>query len=120
MYKCFFFPDHTRVVYLINCPNMSLYERSELETLRIMLSTLIHANYDDIIVSGVKNGCVVVTFMIRNCLIPSLRTLYLPSKRSMTCQWMLKLPLHYKTVKVMIEDDVIYMSGKFSFSYFFS
>ncbi|XP_056021854.1 uncharacterized protein LOC125649231 isoform X2 [Ostrea edulis] len=102
--------DHTRVVYLINCPNMSLYERSELETLRIMLSTLIHANYDDIIVSGVKNGCVVVTFMIRNCLIPSLRTLYLPSKRSMTCQWMLKLPLHYKTVKVMIEDDVIYMS----------
>lgn len=31
----------------------------------------------------------------------------------MTCQWMLKLPLKYKIMKVMIQDDVIYMSDAF-------
>lgn len=89
------------------------YTRTELEKLRVMLATLLHAHYDDILVSGVKNGCVIVTFMLRNCLVPTLKTLYMSEKISMTCQWMLKLSLKYKVMKVMIKDEVIYMSGMF-------
>lgn len=77
-----------------------------------MLATLIHANHDDILVSGVKNGCVIVKMMIRNCLIPTLKALYTSEKKiSMTCQWMLKLSLKYKIIKVIIQDEVIYPPG---------
>lgn len=84
---------------------------SELGKLRNILEVFTKGQYDDIIVAGVKNGCVIVTLMIRNCLIPKLRKLYTSEKRSMTCQWMLKFPLKYKILKVMIQDDLIYMSG---------
>lgn len=84
---------------------------SELEKLRSILEVFTKGQYDDIIVAGVKTGCVIVTLMIRNCLIPKLRKLYTSEKESMTCQWMLKLPLKYKLMKVMIQDDLIYMSG---------
>ncbi|XP_052702119.1 uncharacterized protein LOC128178800 isoform X2 [Crassostrea angulata] len=101
--------DHTKAKYVINCPDISEYDLPELEKLRLMLATLIHANHDDILVSGVKNGCVIVTMMIRNCLIPTLKALYTSEKRiNMTCQWMLKLSLKYKIIKVMIQDEVIY------------
>lgn len=77
-----------------------------------MLATLIHANHDDLLFSGVKNGCVIVTMMIRNCLIPTLKALYTSEKRiDMTCQWMLELSLKYKIIKVMIQDEVIYPPG---------
>lgn len=102
--------DHTKVKYIVNCPKMPDYKRTELEKLRVMLATLLHAHYDDILVSGVKNGCVIVTFMLRNCLVPTLKTLYTSEKISMTCQWMLKLSLKYKVMKVMIKEEVIYMS----------
>lgn len=106
-----FFSDHTKVTYIINCPNVSEYNLSELEKLRSILEVFTKGQYDDIIVAGVKTGCVIVTLMIRNCLIPKLRKLYTSEKGSMTCQWMLKLPLKYKLMKVMIQDDLIYMSG---------
>ncbi|XP_065942955.1 uncharacterized protein [Magallana gigas] len=99
---------HTKVKYIINCPGVSKYPRSELEKLREMLANLIHANYDDILVSGVKTGCVIVTMMIRNCLIPKLRALYTSEKLTLTCHWMLKLSLKHKIMKVMIQDEVIY------------
>lgn len=104
--------DHTKVTYIINCPNIDEYKWQELDKLRNILESFTGAQYDDIIVAGVKSGCVIVTFMIRNCLIPKLRRLYTSERESMTCQWMLKLPLKYKIMKVMIQDDVIYMSGK--------
>lgn len=103
---------HTKVKYFINCPGISDYPRSELENLRRMLATLIHANYDDIVVSGVKTGCVIVTMMIRNCLIPSLKALYTSEKLTLTCHWMLKLSLKYKIMKVVIKDDVLYPPGR--------
>lgn len=109
--RAFSFSDHTKVIYVINCPDMSKYSRTELEKLRVMLATLLNAQFDDVIVSGIKNGCVIVTFMIRNCLISKLRALYTPEKRSMTCQWMLKLPLKYKVLKVIVQDETIYPSG---------
>lgn len=105
--------DHTIVTYIINCPNVSEYNLSELEKLRSILEVFTKGQYDDIIVAGVKTGCVIVTLMIRNCLIPKLRKLYTSEKGSMTCQWMLKLPLKYKLMKVMIQDDLIYMSDAF-------
>lgn len=105
--------DHTKVTYIINCPNVSEYNLSELEKLRSILEVFTKGQYDDIIVAGVKTGCVIVTLMIRNCLIPKLRKLYTSEKGSMTCQWMLKLPLKYKIMKVMIQDDLIYMSDAF-------
>lgn len=105
--------DHTKVTYIINCPNVSEYNLSELEKLRSILEVFTKGQYDDIIVAGVKTGCVIVTLMIRNCLIPKLRKLYTSEKGSMTCQWMLKLPLKYKLMKVMIQDDLIYMSDAF-------
>lgn len=103
---------HTKVKYFINCPGISDYPRSELENLRKMLATLIHANYDDIVVSGVKTGCVIVTMMIRNCLIPSLKALYTSEKLTLTCHWMLKLSLKYKIMKVVIKEDVLYPPGR--------
>lgn len=79
-----------------------------------MLASILQANYDDILVCGVKEGCVIVTFMIRNCLIPKLKAIYLSEKQNMTCQWMLKLPLKFKIMKIIIQDDVLYMSGNVS------
>lgn len=100
--------DHTKVKYVVNCPGISVYPRSEVEKLRLMLATLIHANYDDILVSGLQNGCVIVTMMIRNCLIPKLKAIYTSEKISMTCQWMLKLSMKYQIIKVMIQDEILY------------
>ncbi|XP_065944337.1 probable DNA double-strand break repair Rad50 ATPase [Magallana gigas] len=102
--------DHTKVIYVINCPDLSKYSRTDLEKLREMVATLLSAEFDDIIVSGIKNGCVIVTFMIRNCLISKLRALYTPENRSMTCQRM--FPLKFKVLKVIVQDETIYPSEK--------
>lgn len=95
----------------MNCPDIDSYSEKELKKLRAMLVNITGAQFDDILVTGVKTGCVIVTFMIRNCLIPTLRSLYTPEK--LAYQWMLKLPLKHKIVKVIIEDEVIYMSGMY-------
>lgn len=107
--RAFSFSDHTKVIYVINCPDLSKYSRTELEKLREMVATLLSAQLDDIIVSGIKNGCVIVTFMIRNCLISKLRALYTPENRSMTCQRM--FPLKFKVLKVIVQDEAIFPSG---------
>lgn len=106
------FSGHTKVKYIINCPGVSEYRRSELEKLRLMLATLIHASYDDILVSGVKTGCVIVTMMIRKCLIPTLKALYTSEKLTLTSHWMLKMSLKHKIIKVMIQDEIIYPPGR--------
>lgn len=104
--------DYTEVKYIINCLGVSEYRRSDLEKLQLMLATLIHANYDDIFVSGLKSGCSIVTMMIRNCLIPTLKALYTPEKLTLTCDQMQKLSLKHKIVKVMIQDEVVYPHGR--------
>lgn len=110
------FSDHTEVIYIVNCPKVSDFPRTELEKLRMMLATLIHANYDAIIVSGVKNGCVIISFMIRKCLIPKLRAFYTSENiRIHVCLWM-TMTLKYNIMKVMIQNEPIYNCGKFLFS----
>nr|XP_022332998.1 uncharacterized protein LOC111130340 isoform X2 [Crassostrea virginica] len=106
--------DHTKTVFIINCPKLSSYKRHELEKLRSILASILQAQYDDILVCGVKEGCVIVTFMIRNCLIQKLKAIYLSEKQNMTCQWMLKLTLKFKIMKIIIQDDVLYMSDLLS------
>nr|XP_022334759.1 uncharacterized protein LOC111131489 isoform X3 [Crassostrea virginica] len=101
--------DHTNVRYIINCPDLTCYTEEELKKLQVLLSTLLGAQYDDIVVCGLQNGCVIVTFMIRKCLIPKLRELYTSEKENLICQWMFKLSLKYKVVRVMIEEDEVFM-----------
>ena len=67
---------------------------------------LLRANFDDVIVSGVKNGSVIVTFMIRNYLVPCLKAL-LESEERIICQRMLEM----KIFKVVIQDDIVYIRG---------
>lgn len=109
--RTFSFSGHTKVIYVIKCPDISKYSRTELEKLQEIVSTLLNAQFADVIVSGMKNGCVIVTFMIRNCLISKLRALYTPENRSMTCQRM--FPLKFKVLKVIIQDEIIYQSGMY-------
>lgn len=104
-----FILDHTKVIYIINCPNIHQFKWEELEKLRSSFNALTEVQYDDILVAGVKSGCVIVTFMIRNCLIPKLKTLYTSKEGSTTSQWMSKL--QYKIIKIMVQDEVIFMSG---------
>lgn len=104
--------DHTKVQYFVNVPNVSSYSKSDLEILRDTIATLLGANYDDVIVSGVKKGCVIVIFMIRNYLIPHLRTLY-KAKEGIVFQEMLE----YKIFKVMIRGEVLYKKVLFLIVY---
>ena len=67
------------------------------------------ANYDDVIVCGVKEGCVVVTFMIRNYLIPGLKALY-KSEEKIFHQKMSNL----KVFKLITPKDVVQITGIFS------
>lgn len=98
--------DHTKVKYFVSVPNVSLYSESDLEELQKTIAIFLPANYDDIIVCGVKNGCVIVTFMIRKYLIPRLRALY-ESKEKNMFQEMSK----HKVFRVMIRDEVLYKKG---------
>ena len=100
------FSDHTKVQYSINLPNVSSYPKQSLEDLRTSITILLFANYDDVIVSGVKNGSVIVTFMIRNYLVPYLKAL-LESEERIICQRMLEM----KIFKVVIQDDIVYIRG---------
>lgn len=99
--------DHTKVIYKINCPDVSHFSRKDLEELRESVALLTHAQFDDVLVCGVGDGCVIVTFMIRNCLIPTLRAFYMSEKPSMACHQKLK----HKIIKVIINDEVVYTPG---------
>ncbi|XP_078320637.1 uncharacterized protein LOC111111582 isoform X2 [Crassostrea virginica] len=99
--------DHTKVQYSINVPNVSSYPKPSLEDLRASIVMLLRAKYDDVIVSGVKNGSVIVTFMIRNYLVPCLKEL-LKSEESIICQKMKEM----KIFKVVIQDDIVYIRDR--------
>ena len=103
--------DHTKVQYFVNVPNVSSYSEEDLEKLQETIIILLNANYDDVIVCGIKNGCVIVTFMIRKYLITHLWALC-ASKEKILVQRM----LHHKIFKVMIRDAVLYRKGICSYS----
>ena len=86
---------------------MSHFSRKDLEESRESVKLLTNAQFDDVLVCGVGDGCVIVTFMIRNCLIPTLRAFYMSEKPSMACHQKLK----HKIIKVIINDEVVYTPG---------
>ncbi|XP_078320386.1 uncharacterized protein LOC111116379 [Crassostrea virginica] len=99
--------DHTEVKYFINVPNVASYQTSNLEDLRETLVILLFASYDDVIVSGVENGCVIVTFMMRNYLIPCLKALFKSEERII-----FQKILEMKIFKVIIQDDIVYIKDR--------
>ena len=99
-----FISDHTKVCYFINVPNLASFKKSDLEDLRTTIILLLNANYDEVIVSGVQEGSVIVIFMIKNCLISLLIGLFKSEK----------IKLNQNIFKVMIQDDVVFSKGIFS------
>ena len=93
-------------------PDVKYFDKSDLESLQRTIVILLFASYDDVIVCGIENGSVIVSFMIRNYLIPCLRALY-KSEKSGGFQKM----LNQEIFKVMIQDDVVYMQGIFSYNH---
>lgn len=77
----------------------------------VILESFTDAQYCDIIVCEVKQGCVHVTLMIKEELIPILQSLYSPENCRKTCQLMSK-SLQHPIIKVLIRGDVVYTSGK--------
>lgn len=103
---------YIKVKYFINCLGIFDYLWLEFENLWKMLVILIYVNYDDIVVFGVKMGCVIVIMMIWNCLILLLKVFYMLEKLILICYWMLKFFLKYKIMKVVIKEDVFYFFGR--------
>ena len=89
--------------YKIHCPFLKNNELTELtETIRCLTG----AEYNDIYVSEVNNGCVKVCFMVRNHLIPKLRKCYMPENINNTHQSLSK-DLRNKIIKMVIQDEVV-------------
>ena len=96
----------------MHCPESFIYTNEEVKTIRNVLKSVTNAKDEDIILSGVKKGSVIVIFMIRSDFIPKLRQLFISE-----CHKMLQ-PLKHKILEVVVADDVIYTSGKlFTFFY---
>lgn len=97
---------YTKVQFRMHCPESSIYTNEEVETIRNVLKTVTNAKDKDIILSGVKKGSIIAIFRIRSDFIPKLRQLFMSE-----CHKMLQ-PLKHKILEVLIEDEVIYSSGK--------
>lgn len=93
------------------CPESSNYTNQDLETLRQILKNFTNAEDEDILLSGVKMGSIIVIFMIKTDVIPQIRKLFM-SELSQMLQ-----SLKYKIMEVVIEDEVIY-SGMYNVIYF--
>lgn len=66
------------------------------------------AKYDEIMICGIKNGSVIVSFMIKDHLIPKLQSTILQKNKKELSDC---LTLKHKVIKVVIRDDIIYKSG---------
>ena len=102
-----FISGYTKVQYFINVPNDSDYQKSDLENLRKTLVILLSANFNDVIVCGVKDGSVIVIFMISDYLIPRLMALFKSEEKILQI-------LKENIFKIMIQDDVVFSKGIFS------
>lgn len=91
----------TKVEYTIHCRDKSSYTQAELQTLRKTVAIWTEANYDDIIICEIRRGSVIVSFMIKNSLIPKLEE----------NQHNIADSLKQDVMKVKIQDNIIYESG---------
>lgn len=106
-----FISGYTKVQYFINVPNVSDYQKSDLENLRKTLVILLSANYNDVIVCGVKDGSVIVIFMISDYLIPCLMASFKSEEK-------ISQLLKENIFKIMIQDDVVFTKGIFSNNFY--
>ena len=93
--------------YKLHCPFII---NNELKELRETVRYLTGAEYNDIIVSEVNNGCVKVCFMVRNHLIPKLRLCYNTENIINTPQSLSK-GFRNKIIEVVIQNEVVDLSG---------
>ena len=91
----------TKVEYTIHCPDQSSYTQADLQKLRKTVAIWTEANYDDIIICEIRRGSVIVSFMIKNSLIPKLEE----------NQHHIADSLKQDVMKVKIQDNIIYESG---------
>lgn len=104
--------DSTKAEYIFYCPEKAMYTNEILEKFLVILESFTGAKYCDIIVCEVKEGCIHVTLMIKEELIPTLRSLFSPENCRETCQQMPN-SLQHPIIKVLIRGDVVYKSGTF-------
>ena len=103
----YFLLGYTKVQFSIYCPESSNYTNEDLETLRQVLKNFTNAEDEDILLTGVKMGSIIVIFMIRTDVIPQIRKLFMSELYQMLQS------LKYKIMEVVIEDEVIY-SGMYN------
>lgn len=108
------FLDYTRVTYHIKVPNPSAFTYEDEKKLIQTLIWLTGAEFKDILVAGIREGSIIVSLLISNCLITTLKSLYNPENISKTCLKMAKR-FNYEIIKVVIQEDVFDMPGKCSF-----
>lgn len=94
------------VEYKLNCPDESSYKAEDLASLIKTLTKITKAKYHQIVVKEIKKGCVSVSFMISNRIIPVLRSLYMSDNLHKTLRRMSSLK--HTVLKVTIQDDIIY------------
>nr|XP_022302696.1 uncharacterized protein LOC111110477 isoform X3 [Crassostrea virginica] len=87
----------TRVEYTIHCPDQSSYTQADLQKLRETVAMWTNANYDEIIICEIRRGSVIVSFMIKNRLIPKLQE----------NQHKIADSLKHSVMKVKITDTII-------------
>lgn len=108
------FLDYTRVTYHVKFPNPSTFTYKDEKKLIQTLVWLTGAEFKDILVDGIREGSIIVSLLISDCRITTLKLLYNPENLSKTCLKMAKY-FNYEIIKVVIQEDVIDMPGKCSF-----
>jgi hypothetical protein len=111
-----YFAGFEKVEFHVRCTDINDYNKGELDTLHKSLATVLGTgvNPDDVILVGLREGSIILTFMIRSAFIPNLRTM-LSDRRSLkniTHRVMLFRRLTHKVFKVTINGDVFYEPGK--------
>lgn len=104
---------YNKAQFIIHCPESSTYKNEQVEHLKTVLKHLTNAKDEDILLSGVRKGSIIVIFLIKSDIIPQIRHLFISE-----CHKILQR-LNLNITKVLIDDEVIYTSGML-FTFFYS
>ncbi|XP_061173459.1 uncharacterized protein LOC133182628 [Saccostrea echinata] len=101
---------YERVVFHIDCKNIASYNRGDLDTLQKDLATFLRAEPDDVILVGIQEGSIILTFMIRDKLIPTLRSIFCErnSWKYITYRMLILRHLTFRVFKVFITNEIVY------------
>ncbi|XP_062609897.1 uncharacterized protein LOC134271704 [Saccostrea cucullata] len=101
---------YEKVVFRIHCKNIASYNKGELDTLRKGLATFLRAEPDDVILVGIQQGSIILTFMVRDKLIPSLRSIFSErnSWKYITYRMLILRHLTFRVFEIFIRDEIVY------------